>query len=76
MMDDDRIFTVATDAAVISLIESVARRLVVIAPALTCAATDALDARSDDLEHLDIRVIVGADAKVDPQDDIKQAQAK
>jgi hypothetical protein len=75
-MDNDRTFSVATDAAVISLIESVARRLVVIAPALSHAVTDALEARSDDLEHLDIRVIVDADAKVDPRQGIKQAQAK
>lgn len=75
-MDDDRIFTVATDAAVISLIESVARRLAAIAPALPRAVTDALEARSDDLGHLDIRVIVDADAKVDPREGIKKAQAK
>lgn len=63
-MDEDRTFTVATDAAVISLIESAKRRLVVIAPALSRAVSDALAARFDDLEHLDVRVIVDADAEV------------
>ena len=63
-MDDDRTFTVATDSAVISLIESAKRRLVVIAPALSRAVADALAARFDELEHLDIRVIVDADAEV------------
>lgn len=63
-MDEDRTFTVATDAAVISLIESAKRRLVVIAPALSRAVADALAARFDELEHLDIRVIVDADAEV------------
>lgn len=60
----DRTFTVATDAAVISLIESAERRLVVVAPALSRAAADALAARFDDLDHLDIRVILDADAEV------------
>lgn len=63
-MDDDRTFTVATDAAVISLIKSAERRLVVIAPALSRAVADALGARFNELEHLDVRVIVDADAEV------------
>lgn len=63
-MDDDRTFTVATDAAVISLIENAERRLVVIAPALSRAVANALAARFDDLERLDIRVILDADAEV------------
>jgi len=63
-MNDDRTFTVATDAAVISLIENAARRLVVIAPALSRAVANALAARFDDLERLDIRVILDADAEV------------
>jgi len=64
MQSDDRTFTVANDAAVISLIESAKRRLVVIAPAFSHAVADALAARFDDLDHLDIRVIVDADAEV------------
>jgi hypothetical protein len=63
-MDDGRTFTVATDAAVISLITSAESLLVVIAPALSRAVADALAARSDQLENLDIRVIVDADAEV------------
>ena len=46
-MDDKRTFTVATDAAVISMIESAKRRLVVIAPALSLAVATALAARFD-----------------------------
>ena len=41
---DARTFTVATDAATISLIESAKRRRVVIAPALSRAIADALAA--------------------------------
>jgi len=63
-MDDDRTFTVATDAAVISLIKSAKRRLVVIAPALSKAVASALASRFDDLERLDVRVILDADAEV------------
>jgi hypothetical protein len=63
-MDDKRTFTVATDAAVISMIESAKRRLVVIAPALSLAVATALAARFDDLERLDLRVILDADAEV------------
>ena len=64
MQGADRTFTVASDAAVVSLIESAERRLVVIAPALSRSVADALAARFDDLDHLDIRVIVDADAEV------------
>lgn len=63
-MDDDRTFTVATDAAVITLIKSAKRRLVVIAPALSKAVASALASRFDDLERLDVRVILDADAEV------------
>jgi hypothetical protein len=63
-MDDERTFTVATDAAVISMIESAKQRLVVIAPALSRAVANALAARFDDLECLDLRVILDADAEV------------
>lgn len=64
MQDDDRTFTVATDVAVISLIENAKRRLVVIAPALSRAIAVALAARFEDLDDLDIRVIVDTDAEV------------
>jgi len=64
MQDDNRTFTVATDAAIISLVENAKTRLVVIAPALTVAIAAALAERFDDMERLDIRVIVDADAEV------------
>ena len=64
MGGDERTFTVATDDAVISMIQSARRRLVVIAPALSKAVANALSARFDELAELDIRVIVDADAEV------------
>ena len=64
MQDDERTFTVATDTALISMIAGAKRRLVVIAPAFSRAVADALAARFEDLESLDIRVIVDADAEV------------
>lgn len=64
MGGDERTFTVATDDAVISMIQSAKRRLVVIAPALSKAAANALAARFDELAELDIQVIVDADAEV------------
>ena len=64
MGGDERTFTVATDDAVISMIQSAKRRLVVIAPALSKAVANALAARFDELAELDIRVIVDADAEV------------
>lgn len=63
-MTEPRTFTVASDAAVIAMINGARRRLVVIAPALSRAVADALAARFDDLEALDVRVIVDADAEV------------
>lgn len=64
MTDDERTFTVATDDAVISMIERAKRRLVVIAPALSRVVADALATRFGDLADLDIRVIVDADVEV------------
>ncbi len=64
MHGDDRTFTVADDNALLSLIENAQRRLIVIAPALSQTVADALAARFDDLDFLDIRVIVDADAEV------------
>lgn len=63
-MDEDRTFSVATDTAVIAPIASAERRLVIIAPPLSRAVADALAARFDDLERVDIRVIVDAGAEV------------
>lgn len=64
MASDERTITVATDDAVIAMIQSARRRLVVIAPALSLAVANALAARFDELADLDIRVIVDADAEV------------
>jgi hypothetical protein len=64
LMDHDRTFAVATDAAIISLIETAKKRLIVIAPALSRAVANALASRLDDLERLDVRVILDADAEV------------
>lgn len=64
MTDRERTFTVATDEAVISMIQSAKRRLIVIAPGLSGTVADALAARFDDLDDLDVRVIVDADAEV------------
>lgn len=64
MAEYGRTFTVATDGAVISMIQSAKRRLVVIAPALSRAVADALTARFDDLADLDVRVIVDAETEV------------
>lgn len=64
MASDERTFTVATDDAVIAMIGSAKRRLVVVAPALSQAVANALAERFDELADLDIRVIVDADAEV------------
>ncbi|MCR9111156.1 hypothetical protein [Marivita sp. XM-24bin2] len=64
MTDDGRTFTVANDAAVISLIESAKNRLVIIGPAFSEAVAEALTKRFGDLGQLDIRVVMDADAEV------------
>lgn len=64
MTDDGRTFTVANDAAVISLIESAKNRLVIIGPAFSEAVAAALTKRFGDLGQLDIRVVMDADAEV------------
>jgi hypothetical protein len=61
---NDRVFTTASDAAVVSLIENAKRRLLVIAPALSLAVARALSARFGEVEHLDLRVILDADPEV------------
>ena len=64
MQIDERTYTVATDDAIIGMIRSARRRLVVIAPALSGVVANALAARFNDLADVDIRVIIDADAEV------------
>lgn len=61
---NDRVFTTASDAAVVSLIENAKRQLIVIAPALSLAVAQALSARFGEVQHLDLRVILDADPEV------------
>jgi hypothetical protein len=61
---DDRAFAVASDDALVALIEAARRRLVVIAPALSTRVAAALARRFDDLDDLDVRVILDADPEV------------
>ena len=64
MMDPVRIFAVASDQALVDLINSAKVRLVVIAPALTKLVADALSRRLDDLGQLSVTVILDADPEV------------
>ena len=64
MTGSDRTFTVANDAAIISLIESAKNRLVIIGPAFSEAVAAALTKRFGDLDQVDIRVVMDADAEV------------
>jgi hypothetical protein len=61
---EDRAFAVASDEALVALIRSARRRLIVIAPALSKRTAEALAARPDDLDALDVRVILDADPEV------------
>jgi hypothetical protein len=64
MMDPVRIFAVASDEALVDLINSARVRLVVIAPALNKLVADALARRLDDLGQLSVTVILDADPEV------------
>ena len=64
MTDHSRIFAVASDEALVDLIDSARTRLVVIAPALTKSVADALSRRLDDLGQLSVTVILDADPEV------------
>ena len=64
MTDHSRIFAVASDEALVDLIASARKRLVVIAPALTKPVADALSRRLDDLGQLSVTVILDADPEV------------
>jgi hypothetical protein len=64
MTDPARTFAVASDEALVGLIARARNRLVVIAPALTQAVSDALSRRFDDLGRLDVTVILDSDPEV------------
>ncbi len=64
MTDHSRIFAVASDDALVDLIMTARKRLVVIAPALTKSVADALSRRLDDLGELSVTVILDADPEV------------
>jgi hypothetical protein len=64
MTDPSRIFAVASDMALVELIDNARTRLVVIAPALTKSVADAVSRRLDDLAQLSVTVILDADPEV------------
>jgi len=64
MTDQSRIFAVASDQALVDLIDSARTRLVVIAPALTKSVADAVSRRLDDLGQLSVTVILDADPEI------------
>ncbi|HLY56429.1 MAG TPA: hypothetical protein VKS60_12785 [Stellaceae bacterium] len=64
MGDADRVFTVASDEALVGLIRQAKRRLVIICPALTDAVAESLITRLPDLGALLITVILDADPEV------------
>ncbi len=84
MPDPSRIFAVASDQALVDLINSARTRLIVIAPALTKSVADALSRRLDDLGRLSVTVILDADPEVyrlgfgdeEALDGIRRASAK
>lgn len=64
MPSDGRTFTVATDEAIVDLVRSAKKRLVVIAPAVSKQVAEAVAERFEDMDTLDVRVILDADAEV------------
>jgi len=59
-----RVFTTATDAAVIEMVSSARTRLAVIAPGVTSPVADALARRMQDIPALSLTVILDADPEV------------
>ena len=57
-------FAVASDEALVMMIKSAQKRLVVIAPALTKPVADAISQRLDDLGKIDVTVILDSDPEV------------
>jgi hypothetical protein len=64
VLDEDRIFAVASDEYLVDLIRKAHHRLVVIAPALTDLVATAISDRLKDLGRLTISVTVDADPEV------------
>lgn len=63
-VDPGRTFAVASDEAIVKLIERARNRLVVVAPALTQAVANALSRRFTDMGRLDVKVILDSDPEV------------
>jgi hypothetical protein len=61
---DTKAFTVATDALIASVILQASRRLVVVAPALSCVVTDAIAQRSQTLHAEAITLVLDVDPEV------------
>lgn len=57
-------FTSASDDQIIALVSKAKRRLVVIAPAMSANAAEAIAARMDDLPGLSLSIIIDADPEV------------
>lgn len=64
MINPNKAFSVASDEALVELISSARRRLVVIAPAMTEKVAKAVAKRLDNLENLEIKVILDSDPEV------------
>jgi hypothetical protein len=64
MSDKLHTFAVASDEALVKMIKSAQKRLVVIAPALTKPVADAISQRLDDLGTIDVTVILDSDPEV------------
>ena len=64
MSDKLHTFAVASDEALVKMIKSAQKRLVVIAPALTKPVADAISQRLDDLGKIDVTVILDSDPEV------------
>lgn len=64
MTDKDRTFTVASDAAIVELIQNAKSRLVMIGPAFSSAVAKVLAKRMTELDQIDVRIVMDADAEV------------
>lgn len=58
------LFTIADDNALVALIKGAARRLAIVAPALSDAVADALIDRFGDVGGIDVTIVLDADAEV------------
>lgn len=64
MIDKSHTFAVASDEALVKMIQSARKRLVIIAPALTKLVADAISQRLDDLGKIDVTVVLDSDPEV------------